>query len=200
MKERLDQLTLQQLIDLSCGDCSVLTDGQEEPTEDELSQCAMNILYEYKSIASPSQAKLDMIDGEKLSKLRIKEKCARIGLMLCKSGHPDKAREVLIEMGIDAAYLQTDELILARCQSIVGEVEYESKRMEEYASKRAGKAQSTDQVRKSWYSEIAGVMGVFHMNIDPLHTNAAVYAHLVYQAVERSKAMAKMPTAGGMLM
>jgi hypothetical protein len=38
------------------------------------------------------------------------------------------------------------------------------------------------------------------MSIDPATTNAAVYANLVHQAVERNKQMAKMPPMMGMFM
>jgi leucyl-tRNA synthetase len=78
------------------------------------------------------------------------------------------------------------------------EVEYEAKRLDE----RAGDTKSTqpDKIRQDWYAEIASVMGVFRMNIDPTHTNAAIYANLVHQAVERSKAMAKMPPMARMFM
>ena len=62
------------------------------------------------------------------------------------------------------------------------------------------RARTPEQTRREWYSEIASVMGVFHMNIDPMHTNAAIYANLVRQAVERSKAMAKMPPTARMFM
>ena len=135
----------------------------------------------------------------KEDKYGIKEKCARIAQTLCLSGHSEKAREILILLGIDAAHLQTDELILARCQSIIGEVDYEMKRLGEMKNKRMSKTRSVEQVRRSWYSEIASVMSIFRMSID-LDINAAIYANLVRQAVERSKALSKMPPSARMFM
>ena len=65
MKQRLDQLTLQELIELSCGDTSVLIEHDETPTVEESSKAASHILAEYKSIASPAQARMDLSEKEK---------------------------------------------------------------------------------------------------------------------------------------
>lgn len=200
MIERLDQLTLQQLIDLSCGDKSVLIHGDEKPEEMELSNRASSIMSEYKTIASPVQSKIEMSEKEKLSKLGIKSRCASICMYLCSQGRADLARQVLVEINVDADSLKTDEDIIRHCQSILGEVEFEVGRIAERKEKRKGSGmRSPDATRRSWYSEIASVMSVFRMSID-LNTNAAIYANLVHQAVERNKAMAKMPPIAGMFM
>lgn len=191
MKERLDQLTLHDLIELSCGDDTVLVEGDELVTEEERMLQAAKILMEYKSIASPAQSKLDLLDAEKVSKLRMKEKCARICILLCEQGKHDMAREVLRIFSVSETAMRTDEQVLAQCQALLGEVEYEAKRLEDMQPK--GKERTPQEVRRTWYSEIASVMGVFKMTIDPERTNAAIYANLVAQAVERSKALAKMP-------
>lgn len=199
MIDRLDQLTLQQLIELSCGDYSVLKQGEEPPDPKALMGRAAAIMAEYKSIAAPTQSKMDLLNGEKASKLKMKEVCAHICLMLCESGHPEKAREVLELLYISPEHMKTDDAVRAQCRAILGEVEYERNRLNERQAK-AGKASTPQQIRSEWYSEIAGVMSVFRMNIDPEHTNAAIYANLVCQAIERSKAMAKMPPTARMFM
>ena len=199
MIERLDQLKLKDFIELSCGDYSVLIEGDEVPTVEEFTSRSACIMAEYKSIASPTQARVELMDSEKLPKLRMKEKCARICILLCAHGRHDLARDVLLQLGIEEQHLASDEAIMARCQAIIGEVQYETERMTERKAKTL-KARTPEQTRREWYSEIASVMGVFHMNIDPMHTNAAIYANLVRQAVERSKAMAKMPPTARMFM
>lgn len=198
MKERLDQLTLQQLIELSCGDYTVLAEGDELPMESDLLPRAASILGEYKSIALPAQAKMDLMKGEKFSKLRMKEKCARICIMLCESGRADMAREVLVLLNVSPGHMETDSAVLAQCQAILGEVKYEADRLEKQDGAKS--APSPEQTRREWLSEVASVMGVFRMNIDPAHTNAAIYANLVRQAVERTKAMSKMPPMARMFM
>jgi hypothetical protein len=199
MKQRLDQLTLQELIELSCGDVSVLIEHDEVPTVEESSKAASHILAEYKSIASPAQARMDLSEKEKTTKLTIKERCARIAMALCQSGRADDARQILVAMGVGEEHLKTEEAILARCQSILGEVDYERQRMSEYNAKRASKQKSPDHVRHSWYAEIASVMSILKVPVE-MRINACVYANLVHQAVERNKAMAKMPPMAGMFM
>ena len=200
MIERLDQLTLQQLIELSCGDKSVLVVGDEKPDEKALSKRAAAIIAEYKATASPVQAKIDLNEKEKLSKLGIKSRCASICLYLCSQGRSDLAKEVLIELNVDESCLATHEDIIKHCQSILGEVGFEIERITERKVKGKDKAvRSPESTRKSWYSEIASVMSVFRMSID-LNINAAIYANLVRQAVERNKALAKLPRSARLFM
>lgn len=200
MIERLDQLKLKDLIELSCGDYSVLIERDEVPTVEEFTSRSARIMAEYKFIATPVQAKMDLAESEQLSKLNIKDKCARISMLLCKQGHSEMAKNILLELGVSELHLPTESAIEARCQSIIGEVEYEMKRIDEFNVQRNGKMkQSPEQIRKSWLAEVASVMSVFKMSID-LTINAAIYANLVHQAVERSKAIAKMPPMARLFM
>lgn len=199
MKQRLDQLTLQQLIDLSCGDGSVLLDKGEKAGEAEMLKAAAAIMAEYKAIASPSQAKMDMLEREQVSKLRMKEKCANICLLLCSQERYDMAREVLVELDVPEDLLQYDEAVRVRSQAILDEARFELGRISEREKGQSEKRQHGD-LRKTWLSEVAFVMSQLKMAIDMNTLNAAVYANLVHQAVERTKALAKMPPMAKMFM
>ena len=201
MKTRLDQLTLRDLIELSCGDASVLLDKGETPAESVKIACARQIMTEYKELATPAQAKMDLIDEEDMQKLQMNERCLRICLALISQQHADMAKEVLIELDVSEEFLKDDEAIKNRCQAMLDETLYEIKRQNELAEERGVKIQKTaDDMRRSWYGEIAFVMSTFKMSLDPATTNAAVYANLVRQAVERNKQLAKMPPMMSMLM
>lgn len=201
MKTRLDQLMLRDLIELSCGDASVLLDKGESPAESVKIACARQIMTEYKELATPAQAKMDLIDEEDMQKLQMKERCLRICLALISQQHADMAKEVLLELDVSEEFLKDDEAIKNRCQAMLDETLYEIKRQTELAEERGVKIQKTaDDMRKSWYGEIAFVMSTFKMSLDPATTNAAVYANLVRQAVERNKQLAKMPSMMSMLM
>lgn len=201
MIERLDQLSLQNLIDLSCGDRSVLLVGDEKPDEADIMERAGKILDEYKSIASPKQAKMDMIEAEETTKFRMKEKCLRICVALCSQGRPDMARDVLLELDVSPDLIDTDDKVRTRCKAMLDEVVYEIKRHEELSQEKVTKkVTKTEDIRKSWYSEIAFVMSMLKTNIDPATLNAAIYANLVLSASERSKALAKMPPSMGMFL
>ena len=201
MKTRLDQLTLRDLIELSCGDSSVLLDNGETPSDQVKLACAMQILTEYKELASPNQAKKDMIEAEELTKLRMKDKCLRICIALCSQERPDMARDVLLELDVKPNLIDTDEKVQPRCKAMLSDVEYEIKRIEELNEEDASKkVAKPEDARKTWYSEIAFVMSMLKMSIDPASVNAAIYANLVHAATERSRAMAKMPASMGLFM
>ena len=201
MIDRLDQLTLQNLIDLSCGDRSVLLVGDEKPDEADIMERAVKILSEYKELASPNQAKKDMIEAEELTKMRMKDKCLRICLALCSQERHDMARDVLLELDVKPNLIDTDEKVQPRCKAMLADVEYEIKRIEELNEEDARKkVAKPEDARKTWYSEIAFVMSMLKMSIDPASVNAAIYANLVHAATERSRAMAKMPASMGLFM
>lgn len=201
MKTRLDQLTLHNLIELSCGDSSVLLDKDEAPTENVKLACAQQIMSEYKELATPTQAKMDMIEAEEIQKLRMKEKCLHICLALISQERSDMAKDVLLELDVNENLLKSEEAIKSRCNAMLDEVKYEIKRLAELAEERGQKKQQTvTEIRKAWFGEIAFVMSTLKMSIDPATTNAAVYANLVRQAVERNKQLAKMPPMMSMFM
>lgn len=201
MKTRLDQLTLHNLIELSCGDSSVLLDKDEAPTENVKLACAQQIMSEYKELATPTQAKMDMIEAEEQQKLRMKEKCLHICLALISQERSDMAKDVLLELDVNENLLKSEEAIKSRCNAMLDEVKYEIKRLAELAEERGQKKQQTvTEIRKAWFGEIAFVMSTLKMSIDPATTNAAVYSNLVRQAVERNKQLAKMPPMMSMFM
>lgn len=201
MKTRLDQLTLHDLIELSCGDSSVLLDKDDTLTENVKLACAQQIMSEYKELATPTQAKIDMIEAEEQQKLRMKEKCLHICLALISQERSDMAKDVLLELDVNENLLKSEEAIKSRCKAMLDEVKYEIKRLAELAEERGQKKQQTaSEMRKGWFGEIAFVMSTLKMAIDPAVTNAAVYANLVRQAVERNKQLAKMPSMMSMFM
>ena len=198
MKERLDQLTLAEFIELSCGNAKVLLEKHEVPNEEKMVKLAANLMGEYKSIASPTKAKIDLIDAEDGAKLVMKERCARILVVLCEMGHHEMTLEILEELDIDTSSLSTPEKIKTRCQALLNEAKYDLDRYKEQQEERMEKKGGKDvnRIRKAWNSEIAYVMSTLRMPIDIHTTNAAIYANLVRQAGERAKALAKAPMMG----
>lgn len=194
MIQRLDQLSLQKFIELSCGDTSVLKEPDEEVNEKELADKAVELVNEYKTISTPGKAKIEMLDNEQEQKLLMKEKCTRILLALCLNGHVDFALEILPELDVDTSQLDTPDKIIKKCTALNNDAKYELELIAE--RKRDGapaKVKDGNAVRKEWQGEIAWVMSVFRMSIDQNTINAAIYANLVQQAVHRMKQLSKMP-------
>lgn len=52
MIERLNQLSLYDFIELSCGDCSVLLSPDEDINEMELKKRSSDLIIEYKKITN----------------------------------------------------------------------------------------------------------------------------------------------------
>lgn len=201
MRTRLDQLTLYDIVELSCGEISVLLEDGDKPDEKEVLIIARKILDDYKCIASPKQAKMDMIEEEDTTKLQMREKCLRICMALITQNRPDMAKEVLIELDVNENLLTDFDAVKSRCKAMLDDVAYEIKRAKERAEERNKRGdQSPTEIRKAWFGEIAFVMSTLKMSIDPATTNAAVYANLVRQAVERNKQLAKMPPMMSMFM
>lgn len=200
MRTRLDQLTLHDIVELSCGEISVLLEDGDKPDGKEVLVIASKILEDYKCIASPKQAKMDMIEEEDTTKLQMREKCLRICMALITQNRPDMAKEVLIELDVSENLLTDFEAVKSRCKAMLDDVAYEIKRAKERAEERGQKKQTASDMRKAWFGEIAFVMSTLKMSIDPATTNAAVYANLVRQAVERNKQLAKMPPMMSMFM
>lgn len=196
MIERLDQIMLKDFIELSCGNPKVLLEKHEVPNEEKMVKLAAKLMHEYKSIASPNKAKIDLIDAEDETKLQMKEKCARILVMLCEMKHPEMAVEILEELEIETKSLNTPEKIAVRCQALLNEAKYDLERFREsQEEKKKGKPKdNVTRIRDSWNKEIAYVMATLRMSIDPATTNTAIYANLVHQAEVRAKQMAKMPS------
>lgn len=196
MIERLDQIMLKDFIELSCGNPKVLLEKHEIANKEKMVRLAAKLMHEYKTIASPNKAKIDLIDAEDETKLTMKERCARILVMLCEMKHPEMAVEILEELEIETKSLNTPEKIAARCQALLNEAKYDLERFREsQEEKKKGKPKNdANRIRDSWNREIAYVMATLRMSIDPATTNTAIYANLVHQAEVRAKQMAKMPS------
>lgn len=196
MIERLDQIMLKDFIELSCGNPKVLLEKHEVPNEEKMVKLAAKLMHEYKSIASPNKAKIDLIDAEDGQKLYMKEKCARILVMLCEMKHPEMTLEILQELDIETSSLDSPEKIKSRCQALLNEAKYDLERFKESQEdkKKDKPKDNVTRIRDSWNREIAYVMATLRMSIDPATTNTAIYANLVHQAEVRAKQMAKMPS------
>lgn len=95
-------------------------------------------------------------------------------------------------------YCETGSLFVGIWASIMAEYKEIASPMQ--AKVDLSDAESESKLRKSWYGEVAYVMSSMKMSVDPPHVNAAIYANLVRQAVERNKQLAKMPPMAGMLL
>lgn len=189
MKERLNQLSIAEFIELSCGRMEVLLAPGEDVGERQLKERASSLVYEYREIVNPAGARSMLIEKEDEARLSAEILMLRTCESLCKLGGGDMAREVMA-LHIEG-YTNSGEALLKDISGRIREKEFLRKRIE--GTKEPVEPPTEKEIRDSFDSEIATVMAYFKMSIDLNVTNAAVYANIVRQAYEDMKRRIKRP-------
>lgn len=183
MKTRLNQLSLSEFIELSCGDKSVLLDKNETMDDAILNAVTAELMYEYKTIVNPARMKSMLIEKEDISKLNARILMLKICMNLCMIGGIDDVRKVMEEY--EPGYSKKEKEVEKDIAAKLREAEFLKKRISETREKHI--APSKEDIRKAFDKEIAVIMTYFKMPVDIHNTNAAVYANIVNQASEDMK-------------
>jgi hypothetical protein len=182
MIERLNQISLNYFIELSCGNYNCLLFDGETASEEELKERAIKLIVDYRKIVNPSGMKALMLDKEDLVKERVRLLCLRICRNLISINCYDDVREVLKQFDIDT-WNMSEEQIISKIDNMLRTAIFEQKRNEERRKEEGKSSKATpEQIHSSFDTEIAFLMTYFKMNIDPRIINAAVYANIVHQA------------------
>ena len=178
MIERLEQLTVGQFVDLVCGDTSVLIGKREVVNEAVLVVAMRNIVFEYKEIVDKAGVSSYLSTIEEL----IKAKMSVVVFQMCRNlvslNEHDRAREVLIEYGINANSMN-DQRVTAEIKS----------RLERAKSTIEKDKPGSINFRRVFDTQTAMLMAHFKFQIDTSTMKATVYAHLVDQHNREVKAM-----------
>lgn len=182
MIERLNQISLNDFIELSCGNYDCLLSGDYSAPESELREMASKLIVEYRSIVNPSGMQALILDKEDLVKERARLLSLRICQTLISINCYDDVREVLKLFGVDTRNMSEEQLI-SKIDNMLRSAIFEQKRNEERRKEEGEEKKATpEQIRSSFDTEIAFLMTYFKMNIDSRIINAAVYANIVHQA------------------
>ena len=182
MIERLNQISLNDFIELSCGDYNCLLFDGETATKEELKERATKLIVDYRNIVNPSGMKALILDKEDLVKERARLLSLRICQTLISINCFDDVREVLKLFDVDTRNMSEEQLIF-KIDNMLRSAIFEQKRNEERRKEEGEEKKATpEQIRSSFDSEIAFLMTYFKMNIDSRIINAAVYANIVHQA------------------
>ena len=176
MIERLNQITLNDFIELSCGNYACLLSGRGSVSESMLKEMASKLIIEYRSIVNPSGMQAMIMDKEDMVKERAKLLSLRICQTLVSLGFYDDVRQVLGQLNVDIRDM-SDEQVISKLDYLLHSAIFEQKRNEERRSEA-----TPEQIRSSFDAEIAFLMTFFKMSIDSRVINAAVYANIVHQA------------------
>lgn len=181
MIERLNQLSLYDFIELSCGDCSVLLSPGEEIGEVELKKRSSDLIIEYKRITNPSGLNSVLMDREDMVKERTRVLLFKLCVSLITIGAYEDVRETLAMLSYDMKSM-SDEQVKSKVEELLRSALFELKRSDEIRSDNKTEKATPEQIRSSFDTEIAFVMTFFKMNIDVRNISAAVYANIVHQA------------------
>ena len=182
MIERLNQISLSDFIDISCGEYLCLLSENESKSEEELKERASKLIIDYRNINNPSGVKALILDKEDIMKERTHLLLLRICQTLIAVCSFDEVREVLMQMEVNAHNMDNEQL-KSKLDYMLHIAVFEQKRNEERRVEEHSEKKATpEQIRSSFDSEIAFLMTYFKMNIDVHAVSAAVYANIVHQA------------------
>lgn len=133
MIERLNQITLSDFIELSCGNYACLLSDCKSMSESTLKEIASKLLVEYRSIVNPSNMKAMVMDKEDMLKERAKLLSLRICQALVSLGFYDDVRQVLGQLNVDTRNM-SDEQVISKIDYLLHSAIFEQKRNEERRS------------------------------------------------------------------
>lgn len=188
MIERLNQLSLSEFIELSCGDLSVLLKPDDKSKNDtvsneKLKERATKLMIEYKNITDSTGMKAVLIEREDF----VKEKTQILLLRICQTlisidGYGEVC-SILSNIGIDTGNMNKEQ-IKRKVDELLHTALFEQKRNDDMRShEEKKKIPSSEQIRSAFDAEIAFLMTYFRMSIDIHVINAAIYANMVHQAI-----------------
>lgn len=188
MIERLNQLSLSEFIELSCGDLSVLLKPDDKLKNDtvsneKLKERATKLMIEYKNITDSTGMKAVLIEREDF----VKEKTQILLLRICQTlisidGYGEVC-SILSNIGIDTGNMNKEQ-IKRKVDELLHTALFEQKRNDDMRShEEKKKIPSSEQIRSAFDAEIAFLMTYFRMSIDIHVINAAIYANMVHQAI-----------------
>lgn len=177
MKERLDQFTIGQFIDIVCGDRSSIGAEDDKVAE----SVTLSLISEYNNIADPVSAKARVISGEHRARLKARLTTAKIcSNLISVYGAYDDVRHILVECGYPVSSY-SDEKLKNKVEQIIRSVQSEIDRLN--AEKEEEVADNVMQdFRASYDAQTARLMAHFKMPIDHNTISASVYANLVNMA------------------
>ena len=186
MKQRLDQFTMAQFIDIACGEYSAIdSDGEKAK------KIANNLMEQYNIAADPSSARARLLEEEKISKNDAKIKLYRILLNLVNVfGAYDEVRDILTIAGQGNIAKRGNDSMKSKIEQSLRSEEALRERLENERKNTPLQNASEDDVRASFDQQTARLMAHFKFAINHDSVSASVYANLVNMACKQQRQQA----------
>ncbi len=187
MKQRLEQLTIGQFIDLVCGEADVLLDRREIATPEKLADAARHIIFEYREISDKAEALSYLANVDSLTKSKMRVSIFTLCLDIYNLGKLDIVRDILAHYGVNAERMSKERL-RAEVISQLERAKHTARRIEESESGKGDASLTPDDIRRSFDEQTAALMAYFKFQVDTSTMKATLYAHLVARHARELKA------------
>lgn len=175
MKDKLEHLTINEFIDLVCGEVDVILSKHEIAGEDKKALITRNLIFEYKEIVDPASVKQYLSVAEDMIKARIEMTLFTMCSNLVDLNELERAREVMIVYGINARTMNTQRV----AAEVKSRLERAKSKVAELQNENDADTPTSEKIRKQFDEQTAALMAYFKFQIDTTSMKATVYAHLV---------------------
>lgn len=175
MKDKLEQLTLSQFVDLVCGDTRVLLAHHEIGNPNKLAVATRNIVLEYRAIADPGGTGSYFKHVEDWIKAKMNVIIFTMCGNLVSLKQYGRAREVLVEYGLSASGWP-DSRVDGTIQAKLAQSQRELQDMEAENEKVIAER---EKICAQFDAQTASLMAHFKFQIDSTTIKATLYANLV---------------------
>lgn len=175
MKDKLEHLTINEFIDLVCGEVDVILSKHEIAGEDKKALITRNLIFEYKEIVDPASVKQYLSVAEDMIKARIEMTLFTMCSNLVDLNELERAREVMIVYGINARTMNTQRV----AAEVKSRLERAKSKVADLQNENDADTPTSEKIRKQFDEQTAALMAHFKFQIDTTSMKATVYAHLV---------------------
>ena len=184
MKTRLEQLTVNELIELMSGNTSVLKSGREQVSKKKLATTMRDIIFEYNLISDPAGARNFLLRAEEKTREEYNIRIFGMCDVLLRLEKYSNVREILTELELNADSISmSDKRVAAEVKSRLARAKKNLADLEE-----EDKPQQLSDIRRSFDEQTAALMVHFKFQIDTAQMKASVYAHLIARYKSEVKA------------
>lgn len=175
MKNKLEDLTINEFIDLVCGEVDVILSKHEIADEDMKALIIRNLIFEYKEIVDPASVRQYLSEVEDMIKARIEMTLFTMCANLVNLNEHERAREVMIVYGINAQNMNNQRV----AAEIKSRLERAKSKVAELQEKNDADTPTSEKICKQFDEQTAALMAYFKFQIDTTSMKATVYAHLI---------------------
>ena len=175
MKQKLEELTIGQFVDLICGDASVLLGRHEIASPQRQAAAIRDIVFEYREFSDRAGAQSYLSNIEELIRNKVRMSIFSECLELVRIRKYETARNIMEQLGIGVTKM-SDERLTAEIKSQLARAKQAEARAKENSHDPDSDAA---EIRRSFDEQTAALIAFFKFQIDTETMKATIYALLV---------------------